>query len=448
MSDLFNIGASGVAAYRSALSAVGDNVVNAETPGYARRSVRLGESPVSSGSNPIYRDRMNFGGVDAQSVARAWDDFRAAESRISAADAGRADARTRWLTTAEAALDDSGTGAGAKLTLVFTTADALAGDPGGAMGRNALLAAIDDAALALRNSADGLARTAAGITNEARIDVDAVNGALDGIAKINIAIRRAGAGSGAQASLLDERDRLLDNLSARIGIDVSLDGAGAATVKLAGAADVVLVSPVSVGRIDLAEASDGRLSLSFIEGGIARAIGPTGGTLAGLIDAATTVAGRRTQLDSVAANFAATINNWQATGRTDAGVAGGPLISFTGSAASIALATSDPAAIAAASIDGRANGNLLTLQSLRAAGPESQLAGIIASHAQMVASAKSEASASAARRDGAFASRDEISGIDLDREAADLLRFQQAYDGSARIIQVARETLQSILDIF
>jgi flagellar hook-associated protein 1 FlgK len=66
----------------------------------------------------------------------------------------------------------------------------------------------------------------------------------------------------------------------------------------------------------------------------------------------------------------------------------------------------------------------------------------------MLASAKSENSAVSARRDGAFAARDDIAGIDLDREAAELIRFQQAYDGSAKIIQVARETLQSILALF
>ena len=35
----------------------------------------------------------------------------------------------------------------------------------------------------------------------------------------------------------------------------------------------------------------------------------------------------------------------------------------------------------------------------------------------------------------------------LDREAAELLRYQRAYDASARIIQVARETMQTILDV-
>ncbi|KAB2856838.1 MAG: hypothetical protein F9K41_05455, partial [Sphingopyxis terrae] len=35
---------------------------------------------------------------------------------------------------------------------------------------------------------------------------------------------------------------------------------------------------------------------------------------------------------------------------------------------------------------------------------------------------------------------------DLDREAADLLRFQQAYSAAARTIQVARDTMQALLN--
>jgi flagellar hook-associated protein 1 FlgK len=65
-----------------------------------------------------------------------------------------------------------------------------------------------------------------------------------------------------------------------------------------------------------------------------------------------------------------------------------------------------------------------------------------------LSSARSEAAAASTRRDGSFAARDEVAGIDLDREATELLRYQRAYDGSAKIIQVSRDTLQAILDLF
>ncbi len=57
------------------------------------------------------------------------------------------------------------------------------------------------------------------------------------------------------------------------------------------------------------------------------------------------------------------------------------------------------------------------------------------------------AEAQSSIRDGTIAARDAVSGVNLDNEAVDLLRFQQAYQASSRVIQVARETLQSILNI-
>jgi flagellar hook-associated protein 1 FlgK len=117
-------------------------------------------------------------------------------------------------------------------------------------------------------------------------------------------------------------------------------------------------------------------------------------------------------------------------------------------AASLAVATSDPALIAAASADGTENGNLLQLPALRGAdGSEARWAALVAAQAQSLSAARSEAAAAATRREGSFAARDEVSGIDLDREAAELMRYQRAYDGSAKIIQVARDTIQAILDI-
>ena len=122
---------------------------------------------------------------------------------------------------------------------------------------------------------------------------------------------------------------------------------------------------------------------------------------------------------------------------------------MTAGAASLKVVTTDPNAIAAASTGGIENGNLLALASLRGtSGAEAGWAALVAANAQALSSAKSEAAATATRRDGSLATLDEMSGIDLDKEAAELLRYQRAYNGSAKIIQVARDTVQAILDLF
>jgi flagellar hook-associated protein 1 FlgK len=72
---------------------------------------------------------------------------------------------------------------------------------------------------------------------------------------------------------------------------------------------------------------------------------------------------------------------------------------------------------------------------------------IVNANAANLESRKTLADAKLAIRDGAVAARDAVSGVNLDHEATELLRFQQAFSASSRVIQVARDIFQSILDI-
>ena len=49
--------------------------------------------------------------------------------------------------------------------------------------------------------------------------------------------------------------------------------------------------------------------------------------------------------------------------------------------------------------------------------------------------------------DQAVMEKDKLSGVSLDQEAADLIRFQQAYQASAQIIQTSTKMFDSILGI-
>ena len=50
-------------------------------------------------------------------------------------------------------------------------------------------------------------------------------------------------------------------------------------------------------------------------------------------------------------------------------------------------------------------------------------------------------------KDQAIEARDAVSGVNLDQEAADLIRFQQAYQASAQVMQVASRLFDSILQV-
>ncbi|MGA9582007.1 MAG: flagellar hook-associated protein FlgK [Allosphingosinicella sp.] len=450
MSDLLNIGSSAVSAYRSALAAVGENVANAETPGYARRSIKLGQADGGGSSpDPIYRDSILFGGVTAVGVQRAWDSFRASEARYAASSDGRASVRRQWLTNIESALGDGPAGIGQSLTSFFNSGATLAATPADRLARSAMLTALDNVASAFRTTADALGRVAGGIADAARLDVEGVNGALAALHKLNGTIRVAPAGSTAKASLEDQRERLIDEIAARIDITATVSRDGAASLSLAGASGVALLAGTGPGYLSMATAADGRIAIHLSVAGTSMPLPATGGRLAGLAEMASAAADRRAALDALASDLVTRINAASADGVDGNGDPGADLLALPAGAASMRLIVSDPALIAAQGADGVPNSNPLALDALRGAGGfEDRWNAFVSDNAQSVAVAKSEAAAAASWRDLGFAALDEVTGIDLDREAAELLRFQQAYGGATRIIQVARETVNAILDLF
>jgi flagellar hook-associated protein 1 FlgK len=442
MTDLLGIGSSALAAYRDALNAVGENVANAQTPGYARRRVVLEEATVVATGDLAYRSQITFNGVTATGVVRAWDDFKATEARHSASAAGRAAAREQWLTSVESALDDGPAGIGASITGFFGAAASLASDPGDPLGRRSVLSALDNAAGAFRTTAQKLARLSDGIGQSAGLEVTALNNALAALADLNGAITPVAAGGSARASLEDERDRLIDLIASKLDVSVSIDGHGRTAITPSGSASLALLDAGGPKLVTLVPAADGRLSLQLSNNGTASPLPASGGSLAGLVDVAGNVGDRRAALAALAADFTALVNNWSAAGVDANGNPGSALLDV-----SMQPLVGDPALVPAADGAGIGNGNLLALDAIRSSSRiEDRWSSLVSANAQMLASAKSEAAATAQWRDNSYAALDEVTGVDLDREAAELLRFQQAYNASARIIQVARESMQALFD--
>lgn len=448
MSDLLSIGASGIKAYSGAMATISDNIANAQTEGYVRRTIRT-EEPDASGNSPYFKTKVNPGGVLVSGVTRIVDEWLVGDARVAGGAAEQSAARLEWAEKIEIALNDDATGVGASLTGLFNAADQLAADPANAGKRSAFLQAAGDAAAAFSRSAAALDLATQNISAQAQSSVTQTNTDLTELGQVNDALRRARPGSSNQATLFDERDQLLDRISGNVAITTDYDQHGAVTVRLAAPSGDPLITPGNVpAQLGVALQANGSLSFS-VSPGSASSFVPGSGRFAGLADAATSVATRATQLDAIAAQFVTDFNAKHQAGKDAAGNAGLALFTITGSdAATMATAALTPAQVAVADASS-ANGNFLGLTSLRgAAGAENGWAALVAQQSQATASTRAQDAASSTRRDGAQAARAEVSAVNLDNEAADLLRFQQAYEGSARVIQVARETMQTILSLF
>lgn len=442
MTDLLSIGASGTRAYRAAMAAVSENISNADTANYTRRTIRTSESAVSTSTSTLYVPSANFGGVDIAGVERASDPYLDAAARLTANQLGSAETRARWLTDIENVLNDTESGVGHLTTEMFASASTLASNPSNTTLGTNFLFDVEQIVTAFQQTANGLQTISDGIGSSAEISVSTINDTLGEIARINDGLRRVTAGTSAEAQLLDSRDAALSTLSEQLDVSITFGSRGTVTVQYAGN-DIVTNGTAS--SFAVTQNTDGTLALTLDGNAVAA---PAGGTLGGLFSSASVTSSRIESVDALAVQFAQDMNAWHQAGYTRSGAAGGALLSVGTTAASLDVLITDPNQLATASADGTANGNLLTIDNIRGSGGvEDGWTQLVSSHATLLTSTLNEEKSANARDEQARAARESISGVDLDMEAADLLRMQQAYSGCAKIIQVARETFQSILEI-
>ncbi|HEX7853604.1 MAG TPA: flagellar hook-associated protein FlgK [Sphingobium sp.] len=442
ISDLLSIGASGARAYRAAMGAVSENISNATTVGYNRRTVSLGESPSSSASSAMYKPGVAFGGVEVVAIVRQTDSYLDLAARNAAATFKDADKRATWLDNVQTALDDGSLGVGQKLTTMFAAAEKLAANPTDTTLRTNLLFSVEQVNTSFKQTASDLSNVQNGIVSDANNEVVAVNDALSRLASTNEALGRAIPGSSNAAQLMDQRDQALSDISSRLNVTVTFNQGGTADVTYDG---IKLVDNITSKAVAVTANSDKTLAFSVDGTTIAT---PTSGSLSGIASSATVARDRLQSVNDLATQYVSDLNTWHSGGTTDAGAAGGDLVTWTpGDISTLQVAITDTADIAV-NKGGASNGNLTAITTIRGtSGVENGWSALIAVHANLLNATNAEQASASARNDQAQSARADVSGVDLDREAADLMRLQQAYSACARVIQTGKDTLDAILQI-
>jgi flagellar hook-associated protein 1 FlgK len=442
MSDLLYIGASGVRTYQSAIGTTSENITNSGTAGYVRRAVEVREIAGTKGL------RLSGNGSIATGLSRSASEFRNAEVRASGSDLSRTQAGVMWLDRLEKVM--TGNQLSAQLTGFFNAAQGVAANPAAIAPRTVML----ETASTLAASFTATGRTLATATND--LDLTAKDAARDltnlaaQIDKVNQGLARSDSGSAMQMSLLDERDRLLEGMSALVDIDVSFDAQNRATVRAGGASGPVLVDTAGAGQVTFTMSVTGASQFVVHRNATAQIIPARGGVFTGFAEAAQRLADARDALNDLATRFVDGVNAIQAGGADLDGLPGTPMFTAGDPPTEITLALTDPRGVAAAAVgEGtRGNGNLALLATLRTdENFEGSLDDMITGNAAALAARNNVAAAQSSIHAAAVAAREEVGGVDLDESAVELIRFQQAYQASSRVIQVARDLLQNILDI-
>ncbi|MBS0481442.1 MAG: flagellar hook-associated protein FlgK [Proteobacteria bacterium] len=442
-SDLFTIGSSGVRAARTALDITAQNIANAGTDGYVRRSVRLSELASAGGWNRV--GDLSLSGVRVDGIARNADLFRQTEVRRTGSDAARAKAELAGLQSGEAALEQS------KLYPALTTFEAslqrLATDP---VDPSLRAAAMEDARTLTRTfniAAQGLDQAAQGLRFEAGDGVEQVNRASTELARINLQLARTQPGTSDQVSLLDRRDTLLQSLSGFTDLTTKFAADQTVEVRIGGSGGPQLVSGGTASSMAMATAADG--TVSFTLG--AAAVVPSAGSLAGQAQALVALRDNRTTLDSIADTLSAAANAVQTGGTALDGSAGQPLFSGSG-AGGITLAIATGAQLATAPAGANAGSrDPANLDALRGALSTSAIAdrtdSLLFTASSAVQGRKTTSDALDSIASSARLALDSQAGVDLDQEAVNLVRFQQAFQASGKAIQVASTIFDTLLSL-
>lgn len=352
MMDLLSIGRTGVLAFQKALNATGDNVANADTPGYVRRKVTLGTNPTGRGG-PLERGPIAGAGVRVASLSRQYDGLKADAARVTSGDQSRYAARLDWLTRLES-LATTANVAG-RIGAFFDAATALSAAPTQGATRVAFLNAADDAAAAFAGHGRDLEALADTVQSEAGLSVRRVNDLARALSRVNELLRRGDKGDIAAAGLLDNRDRLLADLASEARISVTEGARGVVDVKLGFGPSAVTIVPPNGNPARIGLSPDGQSVLINPDHAPMPVRLPASGRLAGLIEAAAHIARARTALDGIATGFAGLVNDWHRAGIDGQGQPGTALFTTTAIRTTVGKANAGKAPLDVALADGAAS---------------------------------------------------------------------------------------------
>lgn len=442
-SDLLSIARSGVQAARIGLDITAQNIANASATGYVRRSASFSEVASSGGAYRI--GDLSLSGVRLDRIVRNADAFRQAEVRRTGSDVARASAEASGLGNIESAIEQSG--AYNAIVDFESSLQQLTQDPVDTALRAAVMEKARTMTGTFRIAAQEMDAAGEGLRFLASDGVTQVNRISSELARTNTRLSRASDASSDKTALLDQRDRLLEELSQYGNIATGFAVDGTVAVKLGGTTGPDLVTGGTAASLALATAADGTISFELDSAPLALA----GGSLSGQQLALDKLAQLKIDVDTLAGSIVSTFNAAQAGGADLDGAPGAAIFSGT-SAATIDLAQTDGrklATAAAGSVAGSRDASNLTAIRSAMAGidPAGGMDGILFDVSSTLAGRNVTLGALQTIAGTAKVALSAQSGVDLDQEAVNLVRFQQAFQASGRVMQAASDIFDTLLGI-
>lgn len=425
---------------QGALNATSNNIANANTPGYTREVPQFTESPLSLAGNEVIGGGVNLTGL--QSVR---DELLNLQIQNQTSLQSSADTQSSSLQQIQAYFTTTGTDIGSALSAFSSDLTQLSASPSNSAVQQEVLSSGQDLANAFNSTANGLTSAQSSADTQVTQTVAQINSLTSQIAQLNGQVAQLTAAGKDGGTTEDQRDQLVQQLSTLTGVTVMQTSDGETITTGNG-------TPLVMGNksysLQTTTGSDGMQQvLDYSGNDITSSI--QGGQLGGAIQIRDQVIpGYLAQLNTLASQFAASFNAAQAKGFDSNGKAGQNFFSVpgTGAAAGMSVAIANPSLIAISS-DGSAgsNGNVANLSaSLTSALPSGQT--VTQGYANLVDQVGTDASEAGAQSTAIGQNllqlnnqQGSVSGVSIDEETTNLIRFQTAYEAAARIVSTIQQ---------
>jgi len=457
LNNLLNVARDALTAQSYGLNVTGQNIANASTPGYVRRVALLETQNLGSQSG---------GGVRAAGLDRVTNDFIERRENQATGTASAATARDQTLASIEALFNDSaGTGLGSALNDVFASFSALATNPNDTTTRANVLSAAGAFVDRANQTGNTLSQMQIDLKQQAQDTIGQVNQRAQEIAKLDMQIAQATMQGDDASDLKDQRTQKILNMSGLINTHTFTDGSGNTVVQVAG---TTIVDGQHARSLSLDLHADGSLKLLVDQpggGGSEITQFLTGGKLAGIKDARDKDLFDVSQkLNTLVFDVTSAINTQHALGAGADGGTGRNLFDIGTTATNAARdvrVSGDvfgrPDRIAAAgnvfSLPGGSD-NAVALSKIfdtqivfgNSKTAAQAYGDIIGSIGSTRASSQRDVETQNAILSQVQSMHQSQSGVSLDEEMVNLTKFQNAYQAASKMISVADQLMQTLLN--
>src|SRR5215469_6228125 len=225
MADLLSTSVSGLLAFQQALDVTSNNIANASTPGYSVETANLTEAPGQSTGIGFIGS-----GVDVQSITRSYNEYLAQQVRSSQAGYSSSNTLATQAAQIDNMLSDSSTGLTATLQSFVNSLQTVASTPTSTAARQALLNQAQALAQQLKSYDSQISQYGSQLESQLSGDVTQVNTITANIASLNQQIAAESTNGQTPNQLLDQRDKLVTQLSQYVSVQTTSESNGAMDV--------------------------------------------------------------------------------------------------------------------------------------------------------------------------------------------------------------------------